>query len=84
MQRHQFIILTLISTFIFNLLIHLPIVGNIKTNGLITSSKYSIKYLELFFVSTNFEMNISSILTSQVFTGFFVAPQNFSFTTLSH
>ena len=45
------------------------------------SSKYPVKYLELFFVSTNFEMNILSTLTSQVFTGFFVAPQNSSFAT---
>ena len=35
-----------------------PIVGNIKTNCLVTSSKYPIKYLELFFVSINFEITI--------------------------
>ena len=34
------------------------IVGNIKTNCLVTSSKYPIKYLELFFVSINFEITI--------------------------
>ena len=31
---------------------------NIKTNGRITSSKYHIKYLELFLVSINFDMTI--------------------------
>ena len=32
------------------------ILDNIKTSSRITSSKYPIKYLQLFFVSTNFEM----------------------------
>ena len=35
-------------------LTYLLILGNIKANGLITSSKYAIKYLEVFFVSINF------------------------------
>ena len=47
------------------------ILGNIKTNGLIISSKYPIKYLELFFVSTNFEMTISLTSISQIFIGLF-------------
>ena len=41
--------------------------GNIKTNGFITSSKYPIKHLDFFFLSTNFEMTILSILTSNFY-----------------
>ena len=37
-----------------NVLTYPFILGNTRTNGLVTSSKYPIKYLELFFVSTNF------------------------------
>ena len=37
-----------------------------RANGLITSSKYPIKYLELFFVVTNFEVSILSKLASLV------------------
>ena len=37
-----------------------------RANGLITSSKYPIKYLELFFVITNFEVSILSKLASLV------------------
>ena len=36
------------------------LLGSIKTNGLTTSSKYPIKYLELFFASINFEITILS------------------------
>ena len=32
------------------------ILGEIKTNGLLTSSKYPVKYLELVFVLTNFRL----------------------------
>ena len=39
--------------------------NNIKTNYLITS-KYPVKYSELVFVSTNFEITILSKLTSQM------------------
>ena len=39
------------------------ILGNIKTNGRITSSKYPIKYYKLFFASINFEINILSTST---------------------
>ena len=46
------------------------ILGNIKTNGLITLSKYPIKYLQLVFVLINFEITILSTLTSQTFIGF--------------
>ena len=41
-----------------NVLTYPLILGNIKTNGLITLFKYQMKYLELFFVSANFEMTI--------------------------
>ena len=53
------------------LLKYLLILGNIKTNGVITSSKYRIKYLELFNVSINFYITILSTSTSQIFIGFF-------------
>ena len=42
------------------------ILVNIK-NGLLTLSKYRIKYLKLIFVSTYFEMTISLTSTSQIF-----------------
>ena len=45
------------------------ILGNIKTNGIITSSKYPIRYFELFFVSIDFEIIVLSTSTSQVLTG---------------
>ena len=34
------------------------ILGNIKTNGLLTSSKHAIKCLRLFCILINFEMDI--------------------------
>ena len=40
------------------------ILANSKTNGLITLYKYTVKYLELVFVSTNFEIIILPTLTS--------------------
>ena len=54
--------------------------GNIKSKYLITPSKYTVKYLELFFVSIHSEINILLTSTSQILTGCFV-PQNSSFTT---
>ena len=63
--------LFLSSPLSLNILIYPLILGNIKTSGLTTSSKYPIKHLELFFVTTNFEMIILSTLTSQFFIGFF-------------
>ena len=62
-ERHQFIVL------IFNFKsfkIYPLILKNIKTNGFITSSKYSTKYLELVFVSINFEMTILLTSTFQI------------------
>ena len=71
MQRHEFIILTLTSTFIFKSFGIQFISGNTETNGLITLSKHPIKYLKLLFASINFEMTILSTLTSQFFNGLF-------------
>ena len=45
----------------------------IITNVLIALSKYPIKYLELVFVLTNFEITILSTLTSQIFISLFGA-----------
>ena len=50
-----------------------PLVGIIKTNGLIVLSKHPIKYLELLFVLTYFEITISVTLTSQILIGLFAA-----------
>ena len=46
------------------------ILGAIKTNGLITSSKYPITSLELIYVLTNFEMTILSTLTLKFLLAF--------------
>ena len=54
----NFLFLPLSPSLILNVLIYQVILGNIKTNSCIPSSKYVIKYLELFFVSTNIEMAI--------------------------
>ena len=50
-----------------NVLTYPLILSNIKTNGLITLSKYQIKYLELVLFSTNFVIIMVSTLTSQIF-----------------
>ena len=55
-----------------NVLTYPLILGNIKTNDLITSSDYPIKHLELFFGPNNFEMIILPTLTSHLF-GFFAS-----------
>ena len=47
------------------------ILDNIESNGLITSSKYPVRYLGLVFCSNNFEATVLSTLTSQVFIDFF-------------
>ena len=48
------------------------ILGILKTNGLIVLSNFiPSTYLELVFVSTNFEKTMLSTLTSQFFKGFF-------------
>ena len=73
MERHQFIFLTLSRYSPLNVLTYLLILGIIKTHGLIVLSKYPIKYLELVFVLTNFEITILSTLTSQIFIDFSAA-----------
>ena len=56
-------------------LTHPLILGNIKTTGLIASyvrcHLMTIKYLELFFVSINFEITTLSTATCQIFNVFF-------------
>ena len=59
--------LFLCSSFSLNILTYPLIIGNIKTNCL----KCVIKHLELIFVITNFDMTISSTLTSHMFLGLF-------------
>ena len=62
-----FLFLFLSPSLPLNLLTSPLNLGNIKTNCLITSSKYLVKYLELFFVSINFEISILSTSASQIF-----------------
>ena len=65
--------LSLLSSLTLIVLTYPLILDNIQTDGLITLSKYPIKYLELIFVLTNFEITILSTLTSQIFIGFYAA-----------
>ena len=65
--------LSLFPSLTLNVLTYLVILGISKTNGLLTLSKYAIKYLELVFVLINFEIAILSTLTSQIFKGYFAA-----------
>ena len=64
------------SVLFLKILTYTLILGNIKNNGPIISSKYPIKYLELFFVSINFEITILSTSTPPNFYCFFFASQN--------
>ena len=57
------------------------IFGIIKTNGLISLSKYPIKYLELVLVLTDFEITILRTLSFRMFIGFL--QHNFFFLFLS-
>ena len=50
-----FLFLPLFLSLFLEVVIYLLILDKIKINDLITSSKYPIKYLELFYVSSNFE-----------------------------
>ena len=55
-----------------NVLTYPLMLGIIKTNGIIALSNFiPIKYLELVFVLTNFQITILSTLESQIFIGFF-------------
>ena len=49
------------------------ILGIIKINDHMSLSKYTMKYLELVFVLTNFHITKLSTLPSQIFIGFFAA-----------
>ena len=46
------------------------ILGNINTDGIITSSKYPIEYLELVFVLISFEATIVPTLATRIVIGF--------------
>ena len=70
MERNHFIVLNFSLSLTLKVLACLIILGNTKTNGFITLSKYPIKYLESFFVSTNFEMNILLPSASKTFLDF--------------
>ena len=60
MQKEiSLLFLSLFSSWNLNVLKYPFVLGNIKTNGFITLTKYPIKYLELTFVSANFEMTTS-------------------------
>ena len=61
------LLLSLSPYYTLKVLTYLLILGNIKTNGHIISSKYSIKYLKLSFFSINFETTVLSTLTCQIF-----------------
>ena len=63
----------LLPSFTWNILTYPLILDIIKTNGLIVLSKRLIKYLELAFAGTNFEITILSIFTSKIFIGLFGA-----------
>ena len=64
-------LLSLTPSLTLNVLTYPLILGIIKTNGLIPLSNFiPIKYLELVFVLTNFEITILSTLSSQILTGF--------------
>ena len=65
METYLLLFLSLFTSLALNDLTYPLILGNIKTNDLITLSKYSIKHLELVFVLTNFEITILSTLTSE-------------------
>ena len=64
------LLLSLSPSYTLKVLTYLLILGNIKTNGHIISSKYSIKYLKLSFFSINFETTVLSTLMSQFFFSF--------------
>ena len=71
MERNNLLFLLLFLSLTLDVSTYPLILGNIETNGLITLSKYPTNYLELVFVSTNFEITILSTLTSQIYIGLF-------------
>ena len=66
----SFLLLSLSPPLTLKVLTNPLILGNTKTNDLVTLSKYSIKYLELDFAVTNFGITILSTITSQIYFGF--------------
>ena len=67
-----------------NVLIYQLILGNIKTNGLITSSESSIKYLELFSVSALRQLWDNYIISINIPDFYWLCcTKNFSFTTFA-
>ena len=65
LKGFNLLFLSLFVTLSLNFLTYPLILGNTKTKDLINLSKYPTKYLELVFVSTNFEINILSTLISR-------------------
>ena len=81
-MRKDINLLILSST--LNVLTYPLILGIIKTNGLIDLSNFiPIKYLELVFVSINFQISVLSTLTSQILLGFFSGIKLFFYLFLS-
>ena len=69
-SHHYLLFLSLSPSLTLNALTYPYILDNVETDGLITLSKYPIKYFELVFVSSNFGRTILSTLTSQIFIAF--------------
>ena len=67
------LLLSLSSSLTLNILTYSLTLGIIKADAFKTLSKYPIKYSELVFVLTNFEIAILSTLTSQIFIVVFAA-----------
>ena len=65
LKGFNLLFLSLFATLSLNFLTYPLILGNTKTKDLINLSKYPTKYLELVFVSTNFEINILPTLISR-------------------
>ena len=65
------------TIFSLKVLTYTLILGNIKTNGLITTTKNPLVYYEIFFIPITFEVTILSTLTFNIIKyllGFFVSP----------
>ena len=54
------------TIFSLKVLTYTLILGNIKTNGLITTTKNPLVYYEIFFIPIKFEVTILSTLTSNI------------------
>ena len=65
------LLLSLSTSSTFKVLTYSPILDNIKTNDLITISKYPIESLDLVFILINFEMTILLGRTYQILITFF-------------